>query len=292
MGKKVSSRPSLYVEGGNFGIPSGAKFTITGLVATTWFDAGTGALVGDRQADDPAIKLSVEIENIDEPRDIFLGVGKAKNIVPAEDGEGFEQAEDSSQPALNKNSNGGMFLTSLTDKTKGKKALPETVLDRYSDVIGLVGIADNIEVKRNFRNQSEEEQKKSGPATVLVCKEILELPKKAAKVAAAAPKKVTKEEATEAAEEVEAEDKKEDADDDFDAQAEATAIIKKLLKSPKYSDDGIAVGKVYAAVAKAAVATDFTRKTQEEIAAVAEDEDWLTNAKRPWTEDDGVIKSK
>lgn len=295
--KHASIRPSQAEEGGGkFTIPAGSTCEITEILWTTWADAGEGALKGGRDADDPACKITVDIEDGEETTE-FLGAGKKNRLEPSSDGEFLEPVDGSGATALTKGSNSNIFFDSICDKkAHGRKAVPEDLLDDgISALTGLKFVAGRKKVERDIRDDGDDKGRKGAGSSnrpTLVAEEILELPGKGG-----AKKKASRDEDEEEAprskrrardEEEEEEErpakkkakgKAADADE-ADVETAAEEAVTKALELPKFRK-GLPVDKAFSAVYTLVKGED----NEKEITELIEDEKWLKAKARPWTYD-------
>ena len=290
--RRASVRPSQADEGGDFGFPQGAVVTLTEAKWTTWDEAGEKALVGDRSGDDPCLKLTGEVEDIDDPREVFLSAGKASRLEPDEDGEFLIGMGN-----ISKNCNANVFLASVTTREKsdpgykiakvmqGKMALSEELLDKgISCLEGLKFKAGRIKITREGLDGD------TGGRPTLISEENIELPGKSkGKKSTAGAKKKAKDEDEEEEEETdtdEEEDDEDEDDEDTEIKDAAEKAVLGLLENPKFRK-GIPEEKRFVAVHNAI--RDLDKKTQKKVEDLVRDEDWVGHKDRPWSFEDGTI---
>lgn len=271
--KRISNRPSQAEEGG--GLPSDFDAVIKEARYTTWEEAGPKALVGGRDADDPALMLVLEMEDETE-RNEFLSAGKANRVQPGEDGEFLVPAEglddDKAPSGLSASSNANIFLTSVV-----KADFDEDKLDE--GISSLAGIKAHFvrvpQPKREGVARAEGDAPKR-PPTVLTISEIYP-DKKAGKKAGAGAKPAAKATGKKA---VEPEADDEDAAEGDEVTEAAQAVVAELLEDPKFKK-GIPKAKLFTAVFNKLSKDKAPNK--KEIVALVQDEDFLGDG--PWTYD-------
>ncbi len=272
--KFVSIRPSRMSKGGGkFNIPPGLECTISDETTwTTWEEAGETALKGNREADDPALKLVVEIDGRDDMTE-FLSAGKADKFRPTKDGNNLELVDDTAE--FNDGSNAGFFITSLCDKKlHGKLTLDEEALDEgISAIHGLVFISGRKILERDFQDGAQ----RGKPRPNLFAEQIVKLP--GGGKTSSSKTKPAKDEDDENKDEKSAKATKEKGGDDVESKAEKALV--EVLDNPKYRK-GIARGRAYTQVFNLVKDEEDHR----EIVALIEDEDWVTSADRPWEYDE------
>lgn len=290
--RHANMRPSQAEGGGNIGFPVGAKVKIIEAQATTWEEAGEGALKGGRKAEDPALKLVGESDGWEEPKTEFLGAGKANRLVPSKDGEFFDIAEESTATALSDSSNTRVFLDSIfydpankkksaAFKQHGDQAINEEVLDEgfTAALVGLEFVVGRKAMDRDFGDQGEGRGK---PRPTLVAEEIISGPggKKSGS------KKKGKDEDDDADEDEKPaktsgkSKKPADDDDDTDVETAAEKAVVEALDLPKYRK-GLPTDRAFNAVFTLVKAEE----NAQEIMKLIEDEKWLKAKARPWAYD-------
>jgi hypothetical protein len=312
MAKETSRRASLKpseAEKGAGGLPAGATATITEAKFGTWEEAGEKALKFGRKADDPALIITCDVENVDEPMIEFLSAGKGSRLTPSDDGEYLDIAQGSSASAISDSSNTNVFITSLCDKKKqGKMALDEDDLDNGISkfLVGLEFVVGRKVVERNIDPDEGGDKGKSKPS--LVAEEITKKPSGKGGSAGGGKKKPAEDDAEEEAkpkrrkpveddaeEEAAPKKKKPAADDDtegFDAEAKAEELVVEALGLPKHRK-GLSVDDAFGAVYALAKADDsITKPQQKQIMELMEDPKWLTSKKRDWDHEDGTLTAK
>lgn len=280
--KRASTKPSEAQVGGQFGFPAGSVVTITEASWTEAQEAGE-KFVSNGEPDDPVLKITGEIEGVDEPRDVFLRAGKrVRGLVPSKDGEYLDIEEGSGATALSEGCNAEIFLKSISDKKAHKKmAVPEELHDDgiSAVLVGLKFVAGSIVPKREGLD---------GPSRpTLIAEEIIELPGKKGKTRRGREEEEEREERPRRGRGRSTADD-DDADEDEDrpkrgkgkgnnsVDSKAEEILVGLLESSKYKK-GLPLDKAFSAV-YALVRDDEDKK---EILGLVEDEDWLSGD-RPW----------
>lgn len=324
--KFASARPSQADQGGGkFIVPAGAECEIVEAAWTEWQEAGEKALTRNRRAEDPALKLVVQVKGQDDTITEFLGAGKAARLSPSKDGEHLIPEQEGAN--ISAQCNAYYFLDSISNKKQGKKAFDEELIDEpgISSIVGLRFIAGRLLVDRSdMQDDGEEGGKGRGKARpTLVSQENLELPdgkggSKGGRSAGSRRDKDNDEKEERGSrrsrrDEPEEEDRddrgtrrtgarrdKDDEDEDrgsrgrssrgkdkdADPEEEAEAAVVKVLDAPK-NRKGIAVSKAYKEVYNVVKESD----NEKEIMVFLEDTDWLTSKKRPWDydKDDDII---
>lgn len=267
----LSIRPSEAEEG----LLSDADVTITTSIWSTWGAADERALVGGREAEDPALKLVLDPDEGDELEQ-FLSAGKANRAVPSEDGEDEAEegdfiipAEGSGARALSKSTNAYIFLNSLCSPAEGKLKFPEAKLD--DGISSLEGLHCHVtrvpQPKRGGLPTEEGERER----TVLVVHEIYELPKGISGARGGSKKKTTRRSKPEPEEE---EEEEEGGEDELSEKAQAI-VVKVLDKHPKgVTTDGLVKG-AFPFAAKMG-------KARKDILELIQDEDFLGDDDAPW----------
>lgn len=287
---RISLRPSDKEQGGGaFNIAPGSECEITDAEFTTWRDAGESALKGGREADDPCIKLVMDVKDADDPKVVHLGLGKANRLQPSRDGEFLEPADGSSAKGLPDGANGTIFMESLTDtKAHGKKALPEEAFDDgvRKALVGLRFLSGSVVPKREFSDDGDGRQRKGNRPT-LIAEEILELPGSSSKSSSRSSSKKDEDRPSRGSKKDEDEDtrgKKRGGKDDDEDEEEVVeqAVMGLLEENPKYRK-GLPFGDAYRAV----YAVVKKREDAEKLVdTYVQDEKWMQSKKRPWGVDE------
>lgn len=297
--KHASTRPSEAEQGGGkFTIPAGITAEIVDIAWKPWSEAGKDALKGGRQADDPALVITVSSDELEEDRTEFLGAGKANRLVASDDGEFLDVPEGSSASAIADGCNAHVFLSSLTDKKKqGKKAVPEDAWDDgISSLIGLQFVTGRKVVERE--NLDDDGSKRGKPRPVLYAEEVLALPtgKKSSGRKKGKAKDEDEDEDAAPARKRKARDEDEDEepaprkkkgkadDDDSDPEELAEKAVLAVLELPKFRK-GLSLDKAFSAVYNQTKEMDLDKATQKAVGEQVEDEAWLKAKARPWSYD-------
>lgn len=286
--RRASTKPSEMFEGGKFGFPPQSVVTIVGAKYVTFEDAGEKAAEAYGE-NTPCLRLEGEIEgsDADEPTVVHLSAGSADRLVPSEDGQYVEIAEEAPDTTtMSKSCAAGVFIVSLCDKKRqGKMALNEDDQDSGVEafLVGMKFVAGQQAQKDEGGTDKDGREFKRRPQ--LIAEEIKVKPtgKKGKKGKA-------KDEDEEDAKPKGKKDKKpakadddDDADEDAgsdDASEAAEKAILKALENPKYRK-GLPKNRLVVAV-NALVKDD---DNAEAIVEQVQDDEWIADDERPWSYD-------
>jgi hypothetical protein len=270
MAKRKSRAISLRAKDAEEGLLSDADITITEAIWTTWAQADERALVGGREAEDPALKLTLEPDEGD-TLEQFLSAGKANRVVPSDDGEDEADegeflipAEGSSARGMSKSCNAFIFLQSAAKPAEGKLKFPE---EKYDDGIScLEGLRCHVlrvpQPKRSGLPTEEGERER----TVLTVREIYELP---------GGKKAGRKTSRRKTEEPDDDDTGEDEGGDEVTEKAQGIVVKVLDKHPKGLSTDALVKAAFPFASKAG-------KDRKDILELIQDEDFLGDDDAPW----------